>query len=63
MINQLHNDFIFIKFLEKQAALPVTLYRADRKGQGEVHFIRNLISIETKTDFLFKISTSSVNYQ
>jgi hypothetical protein len=32
----------------------------DRKGQWEVHFIRNLITMETETDFPFKISTSSV---
>jgi hypothetical protein len=57
---QLHNNFIFIKFLEKQAVLPVLCTKHDRKGQWEVHFIRNLISIETETDFPFKISTSSV---
>jgi hypothetical protein len=57
---QLHNNSIFIKFLEKLAALPITLYKADKKGQREVHFITNLISVETETNFLFKISTSSV---
>ena len=50
-------------FLKNEQHYLLLCRERNRKGQWGVDFIRNLISHEAKTDFPFKISTSSVKNQ